>query len=359
MQTWVVANQKGGVGKTTTVVTVGAALTQRGYRVLLVDLDPHGSLTAYFGLDPDSVDGSAYQLFMEAQQDIAGYVTPTRYPDLSLLPSSPALATLDRQLGAQTGKGMVLRQALATLRSEFDYVLVECSPTLGILMINALAAGQLLVLPVQTEHLALKGLERMLVTLSKVNKARGTPMPFLIVPTLFDRRTRASSDALVYLQEHHGKDLWELVIPVDTQFRDASKAGVPLLLSLVGARGTLAYVSLVETLMYMVGVEDAHATGKELKAYELTRGPTRGAGPLHRCVIRRRAGFSRSAPRCEGRARRGSTRLSADPGERYSARRPRRASGIGNGASGRWCRVSRRLAERVGRRRRPWCAADH
>jgi len=268
MQTWVVANQKGGVGKTTTVVTVGAALTQRGYRVLLVDLDPHGSLTAYFGLDPDSVDGSAYQLFMEAQQDIAGYVTPTRYPGLSLLPSSPALATLDRQLGAQTGKGMVLRQALATLRSEYDYVLVDCSPTLGILMINALAAGQLLVLPVQTEHLALKGLERMLVTLSMVNKARGTPMPFLIVPTLFDRRTRASRDALVYLQEHHGKDLWELVIPVDTQFRDASKAGVPLPLSQAGARGTLAYVSLVETLMDMVGVEDAHATGKELKAYE-------------------------------------------------------------------------------------------
>src|SRR3569623_798571 len=229
MQTWVVANQKGGVGKTTTVVTVGAALTQRGYRVLLVDLDPHGSLTAYFGLDPDSVDGSAYQLFMEAQQDIAGYVPPTRYPGLSLLPSSP---------------------------------------TLGILMINAPAAGQLLVLPVQTEHLALKGLERMLVTLSMVNKARGTPMPFLIVPTLFDRRTRASRDALVYLQEHHGKDLWELVIPVDTQFRDASMAGVPLPLSQAGARGTLAYVSLVETLMDMVGGEDAHATGKELKAYE-------------------------------------------------------------------------------------------
>src|SRR3569623_3118099 len=108
MQTWVVANQKGGVGKTTTVVTVGAALTQRGYRVLLVDLDPHGSLPAYFGLDPDSVDGSAYQLFKEAQQDIAGYVTPTRYPDQSLLPSSPAHATLDRQLGAQTGKAKVL-----------------------------------------------------------------------------------------------------------------------------------------------------------------------------------------------------------------------------------------------------------
>src|SRR3569623_2331831 len=102
MQTWVVAIQIGGVGKTTTVVTVGAALTQRGYRVLLVDLDPHGSLTAYFGLDQDSVDGSAYQLFMEAQQDIAGYVTPTRYTGLSLLPSSPALAPLDRQMGAKT-----------------------------------------------------------------------------------------------------------------------------------------------------------------------------------------------------------------------------------------------------------------
>ena len=267
MKTWVVANQKGGVGKTTTVVTMGASLARRGHRVLLVDLDPHGSLTSYFGLEPDEVAGSAYRLFMDTGPTPAALVTATRYEGLSILPSSPALATLDRQLGTQTGKGMVLRQALATLHGDYDYVLVDCAPTLGILMINALAAGQLLVMPVQTEHLALKGLERMLVTLSMVNKARAVPLPSIIVPTMFDRRTRASREALAYLQERHAQDLWELVIPVDTQFRDASKGGVPLPLSQPGARGTLAYESLVDTLLDMCATERP-STSKELKQYE-------------------------------------------------------------------------------------------
>ena len=267
MQTWVVANQKGGVGKTTTVVTIGASLALRGHRVLLVDLDPHGSLTSYFGMDPDLVAGSAYRLFMDTRPEVSGLITATRFEHLWILPASPALATLDRQLGTQTGKGMVLRQALAGLGDAFDYVLVDCAPTLGILMINALAAGQLLIMPVQTEHLALKGLERMLVTLSMVNKARATPIPSIIVPTLFDRRTRASREALAYLQDKHGENLWELVIPVDTQFREASKAGEPLPLSQRGARGTLAYESLVDSLLDMFA-EETPSTHKEVRAYE-------------------------------------------------------------------------------------------
>src|SRR3569623_1274785 len=238
MQTWVVANQKGGVGKTTTVVTIGASLALRDHRVL-----------------------------MDTRPEVSGLITATRFEHLWILPASPALATLDRQLGTQTGKGMVLRQALAGLGDAFDYVLVDCAPTLGILMINALAAGQLLIMPVQTEHLALKGLERMLVTLSMVNKARATPIPSIIVPTLFDRRTRASREALAYLQDKHGENLWELVIPVDTQFRVASMAGEPLPRSQRGARGTLAYESLVDSLLDMFA-EETPSTHKEVRAYE-------------------------------------------------------------------------------------------
>lgn len=250
MQTWVVANQKGSVGKTTTVVSMGSLLALRGHRVLLVDLDSRGSLTAHFGRASNTNSGSAYELFTESS-DPAGLISVTRFDNIWILPSTPALATLDRQLGTQTGKGMVLRQALARLGDRFDFVLVDCSPTLGILMINALASGQLVVMPVQTEPLALKGLERMLVTLAMVNKARAVPILNIIVPTMFDRRTRASREALAYLQDRHGKDLWELVIPVDTQFRDASKASEPLPLMQRAARGSLAYESLVDTLLEM------------------------------------------------------------------------------------------------------------
>lgn len=267
MQTWVVANQKGGVGKTTTVVTIGASLALRGHRVLLVDLDPHGSLTSYFGFDLDAVQGSVYRLFMDAHPQAMGLISPTRFDNIWVLPASPALATLDRQLGTQTGKGVVLRQALAGLGDAFDYVLVDCAPTLGILMINALAAGQLLIMPVQTEHLALKGLERMLVTLSMVNKARAIPIPSIVVPTLFDRRTRASRDALAYLQEKHGERLWELVIPVDTQFREASKIGELLPFLQRSARGVLAYESLVDSLIEMFA-DQASSTHKEVRVYE-------------------------------------------------------------------------------------------
>lgn len=267
MQTWIVANQKGGVGKTTTVVSAAAALARRGQRVLMIDLDPHGSLTTYFGMDESGINASVYNLFQDAGPPVGSLISATRFDNLWLMPSSAALVTLDRQLGAQLGKGTVLRQALAKIRGGFDYVLIDCAPTLGILMVNALAAGDLLVLPVQTEFLALKGLERMLVTLAMVNKARATPIPFMIVPTMFDRRTKASRDALTYLQETHGKDLWELIIPVDTQFRDASKAGIPLPLLQAGARGALAYESLVDTLMDMMGSPIAR-TGQEVTTYE-------------------------------------------------------------------------------------------
>lgn len=267
MQTWVVANQKGGVGKTTTVVTIGASLALRGQRVLLVDLDPHGSLTSYFGFDLDTVENSAYRLFTDARPHAAGLISPTRFDNIHVLPAAPALATLDRQLGTQTGKGMVLRQALTELGDAFDYVLVDCAPTLGILMINALAAGRLLIMPVQTEHLALKGLERMLVTLSMVNKARAASIPSIIVPTLYDRRTRASRDALEYLRARHAARLWDLVIPVDTQFREASKRGEPLPLVQPGARGVLAYESLVDGLLEMYS-EASSSLHKEVGVYE-------------------------------------------------------------------------------------------
>lgn len=267
MQTWIVANQKGGVGKTTTVVSMAAALAQRGQRVLMIDLDPHGSLTTYFGMDESGLNASVYNLFQDTELHVGSLISATRFDNLWLMPSASALVTLDRQLGAQLGKGTVLRQALTKVRDGFDYVLIDCAPTLGILMINALAAGNLLVLPVQTEFLALKGLERMLVTLSMVNKARGTPIPLMIVPTMFDRRTKASRDALSHLQEKHGEQLWELVIPIDTQFRDASKAGIPLPFLQAGARGALAYESLVDTLMDMTGFTPAPVS-KESEAYE-------------------------------------------------------------------------------------------
>lgn len=230
MRIWAVANQKGGVGKTTTTVALAGLLAARGARVLLIDLDPHGSLTSYFGYDTDQLGGSAYQLFQEEplqdRHELKSLLLSTSVERIQVLPSSVSLATVERRAGSLGGMGLRVSRGLALLWDDFDYALIDTPPILGALMINALAACERLLIPVQTEFLALKGLERMLRTLQMVNRSRGKPLPYLIVPTLFDRRTQASVGSLRALRNGYGDDVWPGIIPVDTRLRDASKAGV-------------------------------------------------------------------------------------------------------------------------------------
>ncbi len=253
MQIWAVANQKGGVGKTTTAVTLAGLMAQRGMRVLLVDLDPHGSITSYFGLDPDESHNNVYTLFREGLVN-AGKVPrdtlhKTRFPNLFIMPSSTALATLDRQMGTQEGMGLVLTKALQNLRNDFDHVIIDCPPVLGVLMVNALAASRNLLIPVQTEFLAIKGLERMLRTLNMILQARREPLSYLIVPTMFDRRTKASIDSLRTLRERYRDFVWNSIIPVDTLFREASRRGAPLSYLSPQSRGVIAYAGLLISLL--------------------------------------------------------------------------------------------------------------
>ncbi len=252
MKSWAVANQKGGVGKTTTAITLAGLLAGRGQRVLLVDLDPHGSLTAYFRLDPETVEPGVYQLFQDPAA-MASLLPRAIYPAgidrLSILPASTALATLDRQLGAREGMGRVLAQTLSMVSADYDFALIDCPPTLGVLMVNALGACDHLIIPVQTEFLAIKGLERMLRTLSMIERARKTPLAYTVVPTLYDQRTHAAREALAQLQTQHAGHLWPGVIPVDTQLREASRKAAPLSTLARNARSVTAYQALLENLL--------------------------------------------------------------------------------------------------------------
>ena len=253
MNVWSIANQKGGVGKTTTTVALGGLLAAWGFRTLMIDIDPHGSLTSYFGLDPDALEYSSYSLFEAVADrqplDPVSLVIPTPTEGLSLIPGAVALATLDRQSGRLEGLGLVLKRAVDRLRESFDYVLIDCPPILGVLLINALAACERLIVPVQTEFLAIKGLERMQHTLRMVTKARDVPLEVVVVPTFYDPRTRASIDGLALLRRDYAEQLWHGVIPIDTRFRDASEAGVPPALFEPRARGVQAYAELLEALI--------------------------------------------------------------------------------------------------------------
>jgi chromosome partitioning protein len=159
------------------------------------------------------------------------------------------LATLERQSPGQSGLGLVIAKSLAQLWQDFDYAIIDSPPLLGLLMVNALAASQQLVIPVQTEHLAVKGLERMVNTLAMVNRSRKQSLAFNIVPTLFDRRTQASLGTLRVLRDMYPDDIWQGYIPVDTRLRDASRAGVTPSQFDGKSRGVLAYRALLKHLL--------------------------------------------------------------------------------------------------------------
>ena len=255
MQVWTISNQKGGVGKATSVVSLGGLLAAEGKRVLLVDLDPHGSLTSYFKQDPDRLANSVYQLFFDNRCDDRDYIKsiikPTTMRNVQILPAATSLATLERQVSTQGGMGLVVSRTLQHLSDDYDIALLDTPPILGALLVNALAACQQLVIPTQTEFLALKGLERMVHTLRMVMHSQSRQLPYLIVPTLFDRRTTASVSTLKVLRQTYRDALWDEAIPVDTRLRDASQSGIfPHQLDPT-SRGVRAYGHLMSVLTMM------------------------------------------------------------------------------------------------------------
>ncbi|MCD8547365.1 MAG: ParA family protein [Aeromonadaceae bacterium] len=254
MLVWTIANQKGGVGKTTTVVTLAGLLARQGKRVLLLDMDPHGSLTSYLNFDSDLLDGTLYDLFQSPQptrEQVLRLTLKTAFDGISLLPASITLATLDRSLGTRDGMGLVIKRALQGVEQDFDAVLIDCPPVLGVMMVNALAASDRILVPVQTEFLALKGLERMVKTFEIMQKSRTTPFRYTIVPTMFDKRTKASLQTLQAIKAEYGDVVWSSVIPIDTKFRDASLQHTPPSIYAPESRGSHAYGTLLNHLLQL------------------------------------------------------------------------------------------------------------
>ena len=247
-----IANQKGGVGKTTTTVSLGGLLAQQGKRVLMIDTDPHASLSYYFGIDAEATSHSVYDIFIQSNalsaDNVMDCLCPTKLDNLYVLPATMALATLDRTMGSEQGMGLVLKKALAKIADEFDVAIIDCPPVLGVLMVNALAACDKVIVPTQTEYLALKGLDRMIRTMEIMGRSLNKSFDTVIIPTMFDKRTNAALASRKRLIDDYGERVWEGVIPVDTHFRDASLVQLPISAAYPKTRGVSAYAKLLAVL---------------------------------------------------------------------------------------------------------------
>ena len=249
MRVWAIANQKGGVGKTTTTLALGRGLAMRGQRVLMMDLDPHSSLTRAFGLPAEPAPAGVLDLFDQPTAELGPLVRETGIDNLSFVAAQTALATLERRSATQPGLGMALANALARGGQDYDYVLFDCPPTLGLLMVNALAAADRVIIPTQTEPLALHGLNGMCRTVDMIERSRRRPLPASVLPTLHDKRTRTGNDTLRQMQETHGDRVWDDAIPNDTRICSVDELVKPLSAGQYPGRGLSAYRRALDWLL--------------------------------------------------------------------------------------------------------------
>ena len=241
-----VANQKGGVGKTTTAVNVGASLAQDGYRVLVIDLDPQGNATTALGIDGHQLEHSVYDVIM-TDTPLEDCVEPTQLRNLFMVTSTIDLAGAEIELVPAMSRELRLRKALEAVRSDYDFVLIDCPPSLGLLTINGLAAADEVLVPIQCEYFALEGLGQLLRNVQLV-QANLNPELVLrgIALTMFDSRTRLADQVESEVRSHFGDQVYKTVVPRTVRLSEAPSFGQPILTFDPTSRGATAYRELAK-----------------------------------------------------------------------------------------------------------------
>jgi chromosome partitioning protein len=238
-----IANQKGGVGKTTTAINLGAALAAFDRKIAIVDFDPQANATSGLGLSSHQNGANAYDVLLGADARLA--LRDTGFPNLSLVPSTRDLVGAEIELVNQDGRENRLRNALDPLRGAFDFVFIDCPPSLSLLTVNALTAADSVLIPLQTEYFALEGLSELMESIDRVRHAFNPGLGIEgILLTMFDERTNLARQVMADIRGHFGKLVYDTVIPRNVRLGEAPSFGKPVLAYDVKSKGAESYLAL-------------------------------------------------------------------------------------------------------------------
>jgi len=241
-----VANQKGGVGKTTTAVNLSACLAVKNKKVLLIDIDPQGNTTSGVGVDKNTVGMSIYDVVIN-EVNIEDIIVPTKIKNLMLCPSNINLAGAEVELVSVISRETRLKAALEDIRSNYDFIMIDCPPSLGLLTVNALTAADTILVPIQCEYYALEGLSQLMNTVKIVQKHLNRNLSVEgVVLTMFDARTNLSIQVVDEVKRYFGNKVYRTIIPRNVRLSEAPSYGLPIILYDPKSKGAECYMDLAE-----------------------------------------------------------------------------------------------------------------
>lgn len=245
-----IANPKGGCGKTTTTINLGAFLADMNKKVLLIDLDPQCNASIGLGIKPHLLNFSVYDLFNNPESQANEIICPTNLLNLEVVPAKTSLADIERKLRIQKGAGFILKRKLEPLLLKYDYILLDCNPSLGVLTLNALVCSSGVIIPVQTQFYALRGLTQLLNLINIVREKANLGLSVVkILTTMYDVRTNLSHYIFEEIQKNFKNRLLNTIIPVSTKLAEAPSSGLPINKYAPGSKGAIAYKQLAKEVI--------------------------------------------------------------------------------------------------------------